>query len=187
MIGDLMLFARPPAPVPQRLLLNEIAQAIVDQFADTARSRACSLQLGATSPIFASADPTQLRIVLSELIRNSLYAIDSVSDRARGEIIIHLERSGWSAKPAAVVSVTDNGPGLSDRDRAHLFDPFYSGRDAGRGLGFGLCKCWRLVNGHGGWIEVDSVRDRATTFRVFWPDVPATPSHEQRGISFIRS
>jgi len=185
MIGDLMLLARPPAPAPQRLLLNEIAQAVIDQFADTARSRSCSLELGATSPIFATVDPTQLRIVLSEFVRNSLNAIDSVSSRVQGEIIIRLDRSGLPAKSAAVVSITDNGPGLSERDRAHLFDPFYSGREAGRGLGFGLCKCWRIVSGHGGWIEVDSVPDIATTFRVIWPDEPATSSHKPLEHPFI--
>ena len=63
-----------------------------------------------------------------------------------------------------------NGPGLSDKDRVHLFDPSYSGREAGRGLGFGLCKCWNIVSGHGGRIEVDSVPDVATAFRVFLPD-----------------
>jgi len=75
-----------------------------------------------------------------------------------------------TGSPAAIVSVTDNGPGLSDKDRVHLFDPYYSGREAGRGLGFGLCKCWRIVSGHGGRIEVDSVSGGGTTFRVFLPD-----------------
>ena len=74
------------------------------------------------------------------------------------------------AVPSAVVTVTDNGRGLSETDRAHLFDPFYSGRDAGRGLGFGLCKCWRIVTNHGGWIDVDAAPGVGTTFRVFWPD-----------------
>jgi signal transduction histidine kinase len=187
MIGDLMLFARPPAPAPQRLLLNEIAQAVIDRFADTARSRSCSLELGATCPIFATADPTQLRIVLSEFIRNCLNAFDSVGSRVRGEIIIRLDRTGLPAKSAAVVSITDNGPGLSECDREHLFDPFYSGREAGRGLGFGLCKCWRIVSGHGGWIEVDSVPGVATTFRVFWPDEPATSSLKPLEHPFICS
>jgi signal transduction histidine kinase len=187
MIGDLMLFARPPAPAPRRLLLTEIAQTVINQFAGSARSRSCSLELRASSPIFATADPTQVRIVLSELIRNSLDSIDSVNDRVRGEISVRLDRSGLSAKSAAVISVTDNGRGLSERDRAHLFDPFYSGRDAGRGLGFGLCKCWQIVTGHGGWIEVDSIPDFATTVRVFWPDEAGTSPHEACERPFIGS
>jgi C4-dicarboxylate-specific signal transduction histidine kinase len=37
-----------------------------------------------------------------------------------------------------------------------MFDPFYSGREAGRGLGFGLSKCWRIVTDHGGQVVVHS-------------------------------
>lgn len=181
MIGDLMLFARPPAPTPQRLLLNDAAQAVVDRFTETARARSCRLELAAAGPVFATADPTQAKIVLSELVRNSLEAIESANGTARSEIVVRLERATSGVKSVAVVSVADNGPGLSHKDRAHLFDPFYSGRDAGRGLGFGLCKCWRIVKAHGGWIEVESVPRVLTTFRVFWPDRPATPPREPCG------
>lgn len=167
MIGDLILFAQPPAPVPTRLLLNEVARTIVERFADRARSRSCVIAIRSAATVFATADPTQLQVVLSELVRNSLDAAE-----CSGQVGIGLARSVISGTGYAVLSVTDNGPGLSEKDRAHLFDPFYSGRDAGRGLGFGLCKCWRIVSNHGGWIEVESVARVATTFRVFWPDEP---------------
>ncbi len=83
--------------------------------------------------------------------------------------------------------MTDNGPGLTEKDRAHLFDPFYSGRNAGRGLGFGLCKCRRIVSGHGGTIEVDSVPHVATTFRVVWPDEPPRLRAEPAQASLLSS
>jgi signal transduction histidine kinase len=178
MIGDLMLFARPPLPVPQRMLLNELAESVIDQFAAMAHSSSCRLELKVTGPVFGTVDPTQAKIVLSELVRNSLDSLGSNGERHDREIVIQLERFTASATTATVVSVTDNGPGFSEKDRAHLFDPFYSGRDSGRGLGFGLCKCWRIVNGHAGRIEVDSVPDVATTFRVFWPDDPAGPPYQ---------
>jgi signal transduction histidine kinase len=169
MIGDLILFARPPVPRPERFLLNDVADSVISRCADRARSLSCRLALAAAGPIFVTADATQLQVVLSELIRNSLDALETAGTIA-GEIRVDLERATTTCKSCAVLSVTDNGPGLSERDRAHLFDPFYSGRDAGRGLGFGLCKCWRIVTGHGGRIEVDSVPHVATTFRVLWPD-----------------
>jgi signal transduction histidine kinase len=187
MIGDLMVFGRPPVPAPQRLLLNDVAQRVIDQFAEGARSHSIHLELAAAGPVFATADPAQLRIVLSELVRNSIEAINLSGENVLGEIVVRLERSGQETKAAAVVSISDNGPGLNEKDRAHLFDPFYSGRDAGRGLGFGLCKCWRIVDGHGGRIEVDSVPRVATTFRVFWPDEPARPPHEPCELLSARS
>jgi signal transduction histidine kinase len=188
MIGDLMLFARPPAPSPQRLLLNEAAQSVIDRFRNSRQaSREIEVDLAADGPVFATADPVQLQIVLNELLRNSLESIDLAGERVSGRIIVQLERSEWRGTPAAVVSVTDNGPGLCDKDRAHLFDPYYSGRQAGRGLGFGLCKCRSIANAHGGEIEVDSVSQFATTFRVFWPDRAVDPSCQLRESSFAPS
>jgi len=53
--------------------------------------------------------------------------------------------------------------------RRHLFDPFYSGREAGRGLGFGLSKAWRIVSEHGGRIDVDNAPQHGAVFRIWLP------------------
>jgi signal transduction histidine kinase len=176
MIGDLMLFARPPVPVLQRLILNEALVAIVERFQEAAVERSCALTFHAEPTVFATADPVQLKIVLSELVRN---ALDAVAEAA-GEIQTSVATAAMDARRWAVAVVADNGRGLSAADRAHLFDPFYSGRAAGRGLGFGLCKCWRIVANHGGWIDVESEPGVGSTFRVFWPESaepgPANPS-----------
>ncbi len=165
MIGDLMVFARPPAAVPQRLILNDAVRAIVERFQDAASERASSLTFHAGATVFASADSTQLNVVLSELVRNSLDAVAPSS----GQVRTSVAAATIGERSFAVAIVADNGRGLREADRAHLFDPFYSGRDAGRGLGFGLCKCWRIVANHGGWIDVESAPGAGATFRVFWP------------------
>jgi signal transduction histidine kinase len=165
MIGDLMVFARPPAPTPERLLVNEAVSAAVDRFHDAARERACRLAFRGESTVFASIDPTQLAIVVSELVRNALDAVGP----AGGTIEVGVAAATVDGQAYAVTTVADNGSGLSDLDRAHLFDPFYSGRAAGRGLGFGLCKCWRIVTGHGGWIDVATTAGSGSTFDVYWP------------------
>ena len=59
------------------------------------------------------------------------------------------------------ISVRDDGPGITPEQRRHIFDPFYSARQAGRGLGLGLSKAWRIVAQHGGRIEVEAKRARA--------------------------
>jgi C4-dicarboxylate-specific signal transduction histidine kinase len=53
--------------------------------------------------------------------------------------------------------------------RRHLFDPYFSGREAGRGLGLGLSKCWRIITDHGGQIDVDSGPERGTTITLQLP------------------
>jgi len=69
------------------------------------------------------------------------------------------------------VSVQDNGIGVDARVRRHLFDPFFSGREAGRGLGFGLSKSWRIIEQHGGEIILDESHSFGTRF-VFWLPQP---------------
>ena len=75
---------------------------------------------------------------------------------------VHVVAREWTEGDArsAEVIVRDDGPGISEAVRRHLFDPFFSGREAGRGLGFGLSKCWRIVTDHGGQVVVNNRRGR---------------------------
>ncbi len=168
MIGDAMLFARPPRPAPQAVDLSMAVREVATRFAPEAEAAGCRLDFDAAGCIMIWADPVQLRIVASSLIRNSLEAVGQ-----GGAIAVHTAAPAGDS-PAAVLTVRDDGPGLSAADREHLFDPFYSGRSAGRGLGFGLAKAWRIVSLHGGSIVVDP--PPGATFRVFWPVAPPSPA-----------
>ena len=65
--------------------------------------------------------------------------------------------------------VRDDGPGIRPEERHHIFDPFYSARQAGRGLGLGLSKAWRIITNHGGQIEVESEPGHGATFTIVLP------------------
>ena len=71
--------------------------------------------------------------------------------------------------PYCLIKITDTGPGISEHIRPHIFDPFYSGREAGRGLGLGLSKAWRIINLHGGLIDVDSPAGQGAAFVILLP------------------
>jgi signal transduction histidine kinase len=68
-----------------------------------------------------------------------------------------------------VIRVSDDGPGITPDERRRIFDPFFSARQAGRGLGMGLPKCWRIVTNHGGRIGVESERGRGAVFTIALP------------------
>ena len=133
------------------------------------------LAMGMT-PVPVWADRIQLCVVIESLVRNSLEALDGVaaegtSGRGRIEIEAHGPGEGSASEAAASVPMSrlvirDTGRGLSDHDREHLFDPFYSGREAGRGLGLGLSKVWRIMELHGGQVLVNSRPARGTTFTL---------------------
>ena len=89
--------------------------------------------------------------MVRELLRN---ALEAVGRDGSVRLLIALS-TDENQQHWAELEVTDDGPGLSEREREHLFDPFFSGREAGRGLGFGLSKAWRIVDAHGGTLELN--------------------------------
>lgn len=164
MIGDLMLFARPPKPEPQSLNLAEVVGDVLRKLDDTLRAKSLQVVRQGESSVPIWADTVQLRAVVSNLLLNSANA-----SAAGSSITVDCSTRKDDSRQWAEFTVQDRGTGLSDIEREHLFDPFFSGRQAGRGLGFGLCKCWRIVEQHGGRIDCESSSENGTTFRVTWP------------------
>lgn len=173
MIGDVMLFARPPKPRPELLNVAPVLYEVAGRFSGELRDKGCTLAIDAAGEIPVWADPTQLRLVVSALLRNSLEAVTGTGGRITMRAARHVDAAALqSGGGAAILELADNGAGLTERDRLHLFDPFYSGRQAGRGLGFGLPKVWRIVTLHGGTICADSNPNQGTTITVVWPAQP---------------
>ncbi len=101
------------------------------------------------------ADPDQLKQVFLNLITNAVQAMEE----GGGTITLTLARKGVFVE----ASVSDTGPGISPDEIGKVFDPFYSTRDEGTGLGLTIVH--RIVDEHDGHIEVESGPD-GTTFRV---------------------
>ena len=161
MIGDTMLFARPPVPeLGEVNLLQAVKQVIAKSEEEMSNSK-CGILFRIDESIVLMADPPQLSTVISELLRNSRQALQPKG----GEIQIAAEIQ----QNTVILEITDQGRGFTELERQHAFDPFFSGRQAGRGLGFGLSKCWRIVNQHGGRIEIQSATEGPTIVRIGWP------------------
>jgi signal transduction histidine kinase len=168
MIADVMLFARPPRMERRDVDLSALVGGLVDEMSeDAAAQHTQLLRKGAEEPAMASVDPIHLRVALKALVTNSLEAL---AEGGRIEIEIRCGSSRATIRSAATaqieILVTDTGPGIRPELRPHLFDPFFSGREAGRGLGLGLPKCWRIVREHGGRIDVESAEGRGATFKI---------------------
>ena len=164
MIGDVMLFARPPAPQFEALDLAAAVGEVLARFDDQVTSLGIDVTFTPPPLVTVRADPTQVRVVVSELLKN---AIECQPDGGRIEVVCGPEsdqRTGF-----AELTVCDAGPGLDSTSRRHLFDPYFSGRPAGRGLGFGLSKVWRIVELHGGRVGVCESRSAGLQVTVHWP------------------
>ena len=165
MIADLRLFARPPRPEPRPFDLVALVEQVLADMAPWAAERATTLaRSGDAGPVEIVADPVQLSVALRALCANSLEAIGH-----DGHVEVEVRRSGKEV----VIRVADDGPGILPDQRRHLFDPFYSARQAGRGLGLGLSKCWRIVTGHAGRIDVEDQPGQGAVFTITLPLAPS--------------
>lgn len=193
MISDMMLFAKPPAPVKAPLDLVALVAGVANELKELASRQGTQVVTDLPQmPVMIDADRNQVAMMVRAVGQNALDAL-----RSGGTVEILLRTGTFSAAgegagdagdsanlwrqhlrgkdaqaedcSAAVLGVRDNGPGVSDGAREHLFDPFYSGREAGRGLGFGLSKSWRVVELHQGEMEVQSELGHGTCVWVRLP------------------
>lgn len=161
MIADMMLFARPPQPNFALVDVAGIVDAMITGFqASAARQETILSRSGHAGPLEIEADATQLAVAIRALCQNSLEAIGHGG---------HIEFCLEAGLNEVTIRVTDDGPGITAEQRRHIFDPFFSARQAGRGLGLGLSKCWRIVTNHGGRIEVDSQPGHGAMFAITLP------------------
>jgi hypothetical protein len=162
MIADMMLFARPPEPQFERCDAAELAARVIAEIRPAAdvQQTLVALDVDAGAAMI-DADPTQLEVAVRAACLNSLEALGG-----GGSLCVSVRRLQTEEGDAVEIVVADDGPGLGEREREHLFDPFFSGREAGRGLGFGLSKCWRIVANHGGRIDVESQPGAGATLKI---------------------
>lgn len=176
MIGDVMTFARPPQPVLQDVDLNQWLPEVISQASKLVQGQRCEIMFEFDADLHGRLDPVQLAIVIHELIRNAAQALQP----AGGEIGL---TAGRDEAGEIVIAVSDHGQGFSDLEREHAFDPFFSGRQAGRGLGFGLCKVWQIAQMHGGSIRIESAVGGPTMVTVRLPQTGYNDSSESSRIA----
>ena len=195
MIADLMLFARPPALQLQTTDLAKLADRVVAEMQPLAEEQGTTLmRSGATEPLIANVDPTQIAVALRALVQNSLEAVrGSWRIEVSAESVLSTQHSVPSTPSAThppiptphfapspnpkseirnlKLIVSDTGPGIPPAIRPNIFDPFFSGREAGRGLGLGLSKAWRIIREHGGTIDVASPPTGGAVFTLVLPSL----------------
>lgn len=163
MIGGLMVYARPPKPRAADVAVDDVVRAAVEAVRPMAESR--GLRIGYSpppAPVTVRVDAAQVAEAVRALVMNAVEAGD-----AGGQVVIEAA-SGLSAGRCRIV-VADDGAGMDPATVRRAFDPFFSGRDAGRGIGLGLPKALRLIECNGGSLAVESNRGRGTMVTVDLP------------------
>jgi signal transduction histidine kinase len=161
-LNDLMQFARPAKPQKQVVQVPELMREVTAALHDLATERRVRLTCSHPEhPVSFVADRHQMSAALSCLLRNAIEAAP-----ADGWAGVRLETP---TPDRLELVVEDNGNGLTLKQREHMFDPFFSGRSAGRGRGLGLATAWRLAREHGGEVRLDDVPRGPTRFVLSLP------------------
>ncbi|MBA4062780.1 MAG: hypothetical protein C0501_03570 [Isosphaera sp.] len=166
LLRDLMHFARPPRPDARPFPAADLVRAAWDELAPLAADRRVRFEIGGAPAVAAVyGDPRQLRHALVAVLRN---AVEAAGEGGW----VRVTASAPDGSDRVVVAVEDSGPGLPPDVAAHAFDPFYSGRSAGRGRGLGLPTAWRLARQNGGDLRHDLSASGPTRFVLTAPRAP---------------
>lgn len=168
-LRDLMYVARPPEPRPRPCQPDEIVRACLRDLQEEAETRGVRIVAETRDPgLRVWADPEPLRQLADILARNALEATPSGG-------LVQFAASGDTR--GLRWTVHDNGKGIGPGEGLHLFDPFYCGRTAGRGLGLGLPRAARIVSQVGGDLKWQSSPGSGTTFVATLPvsEIPEAP------------
>ena len=171
MIGGLMLFARPPKPQPTEADVGSVLTAVVEASQAFAAARAARLEYSPPpAPVAAHVDPPQVEEAVRAIVAN---AIEAVEPGGRVVVTVRIPRAALGAAidqmAACEVVIADDGHGMDESTLRRAFDPFFSGREAGRGAGLGLSKAWRLIGINGGSVKLDSRVGQGTQVTVTLP------------------
>lgn len=166
-LHDLRQFARPPRPTPAPVPVADLVAAAVAEYEPHAKLKGVELTAApADWRMVVVADAGQVRRALGHLIRNAVEATPT-----SGTVRVSVRSTAGTVD----LTVEDTGGGPAEDAVPHLFDPFFSGRSAGRGRGMGLPTAWRLATQNGGDIRFDRPPGGPTRFTLTLPLAPARP------------
>jgi two-component system nitrogen regulation sensor histidine kinase NtrY len=143
LVDSFSRFAKLPVPQPQPLDAVELVRHTMALYVPTHARVAWALELP-DAPLEACWDRDMVKRALINMVDNALGALEGGGGEAEPRIRVSLRQDG----PAAHLEVEDNGPGVPEASRPHLFEPYFSTKQRGTGLGLAIVR--RIADDHGG-------------------------------------
>ena len=176
---QLLAYARGGKYQSQSVSVNEVVRQALNLQKHAMPPRIqLEADLDSNDPTVA-ADPVQIGQVVTNLCINATEAIPGVGRltvRTRQLTLTAADvanKPGLAAGPSVLIQVSDSGTGIDPAVLPRVFEPFFSTKFQGRGLG--LAAAYGIVKNHRGYIGVESAMGRGTSFSIFFPAISATP------------
>jgi signal transduction histidine kinase len=163
-ISHLLRFAREEDTQIDAVVMEDVLESALETFRDRAERSSIDIVRQYDSDGRLEGDSEQLRRVVINLVGNAIDALEEARIQAP-EIRVSMGEN--LAGTEVWVRVSDNGLGIEDDVRGQIFDPFYTSREEGTGLGLAVCR--KIVDNHGGSIEVESESGEGTVFILTFP------------------
>jgi len=165
-VKDFLRFTQPAAPKLVHMKAEPILREVLELVGPQLEHRGIRLSLDSRVDASFAADPQQLKQVLINLITNAAESIENV-----GTITVRTRRDyaplNGRAADAILIEVEDTGSGIAPDVQERLFDPFFSTKEEGTGLGLPISR--KIIDAHGGALEFKTALDEGTTFRIVLP------------------
>ena len=169
-VENFLEFARPPKLTMKKESPSQVVDNTLRLLEQRLKSYGVTVQLVRQQPLCEIfLDPGQLKEALANIIINACEAMDQ---GGRITITETFEKSN-GIKKAAVIQIQDSGPGIPDRMREEIFNPFFTTKEEGTGLGLSIS--FNIVSEHGGCMVLDSLPGQGACFTITLPvreDVP---------------
>jgi two-component system NtrC family sensor kinase len=158
---EYLRLARLPAPALKKEDLNQVLRGVLDFSREELERSNVRVDPSFTEePVFAQADEGQLRQVLLNLVRNGR---EAMAPMGGGKLTLSTRANNGHVE----IEVSDTGPGLTEEAQSRLFEPFFSTKPGGTGLGLSLSR--QIVQAHGGKLEVERAEAAGARFRITLP------------------
>jgi signal transduction histidine kinase len=163
-LRDVLIFSNKPFLQREKQDINKIVDKSLDVYEDTFKGCSISLYkfLGDIPRIYV--DKKQVKDTINNLILN---AIDAMPDGGILTIVTSIE--SLSGKNYVTVKVTDTGVGISEENILMIFEPFFTTKITKKATGLGLSITQKIIEGHGGFMKVDSSIGKGSTFSLYFP------------------
>jgi two-component system sensor histidine kinase HydH len=158
-ISQLIEFARPLELKKEKVQFVELVQHTIKLIAADAQKNKISVEIDAVADLpEVEVDPDKIKQVLLNIFLNSLAAL-----KDGGKLIIALELKADNL----TVIISDNGAGIKKLDLLRIYDPYFTSKPAGTGLGLAVVQ--KIMEAHGGKINVESTAGQGTKVFLFFP------------------
>ena len=163
LVVQVLDFAKLKKPNLTRFSLNNLIRKITELFKIEIKDKQIKFNLKLSPNISQiQADEDQIKQILMNVIINAIQAIPK-----KGEIEIKTEKASLRGESAIKLIIEDSGIGITEKDFNQIFDPFFSTKEKGSGLGLSIV--YKLVEAHQGEIKVESKEGKGTKFVIFLP------------------